>query len=97
VAITGKERFSGDLDIPTFAEQGYPTVTGDIWVGFSGPPKMPFDIVEKWEKAFQEMIKDPEVIAKLKNIYAVTFYHSSAQMREFIKKEYEEVNVLWKQ
>jgi tripartite-type tricarboxylate transporter receptor subunit TctC len=96
VAITGKERFSGDIDIPTFAEQGFPTANTEIWVGFSGPPKMPSDIVEKWEKAFQEMVKDPEVIAKLKNIYAVTFYHNSAQMREFVKKEYEETNILWK-
>lgn len=96
VAITGGDRFFVVPDIPTFTEQGYPTVTGDVWVGFSGPPKMPLDIVEKWEKTFREMLKDPEVIAKLKNIYAMPFYHNSTQMREFIKKEFEEVTGLWK-
>jgi tripartite-type tricarboxylate transporter receptor subunit TctC len=95
VAITGKERFFAIPETPTLAEQGYPAVTGDIWVGFSGPPKMPRQIVEKWEAGFQDMLKDPEVITKLKNIYSEPLYYSSDQMKDFIRKEYEEVSKFW--
>jgi tripartite-type tricarboxylate transporter receptor subunit TctC len=95
VAITGKERFFAIPETPTLAEQGYPTVTGDIWVGFSGPPKMPRQIVERWEAGFQDMLKDPEVLTKLKNIYSAPLYYNSDQMKDFIRKEYEEVSKFW--
>jgi len=68
-----------------------------IWVGFSGPPKLTPLVVEKWEKTLEEMVKDPEVLSKLKNIHSTPFYHNAEQSREFIRKEYEEVSKLFQQ
>jgi tripartite-type tricarboxylate transporter receptor subunit TctC len=95
VAITGEDRFSVVPDIPTFTEQGFPTIIADVWVGFSGPPKMPLEIVEKWEKSLREMVKDQEFLSKIKNIYAAPFYRDANQTREIIRMEYEEISKLW--
>jgi tripartite-type tricarboxylate transporter receptor subunit TctC len=88
-------RFPDLPDVPTTYEQGYPTVNALHWNGISGPPKLPSSIVEIWEKALREMLKDPEMILKFKNVGAMPFYHSAAEMREYVAKEAEEVDLLW--
>jgi tripartite-type tricarboxylate transporter receptor subunit TctC len=65
-------------------------------LGISGPPKLPSYIVDIWEKALQEIIKDPDVISKLKNIGAVPFYANARETREMVVKEIEEVEKLFK-
>ena len=96
LAVTSKSRFPAIPDVPTLTELGYDSVSFDIWVGFSGPPKLPAPIVEKWEQAFGEMVKDPDVISKLKNIHSTPFYHTASQMLTLIKKEHEEVASFFK-
>jgi tripartite-type tricarboxylate transporter receptor subunit TctC len=51
--------------LQTTAEQGYPGVNNVWWWGVSGPPKLPADIVKKWEDAMQELLKDPEYVGKI--------------------------------
>jgi tripartite-type tricarboxylate transporter receptor subunit TctC len=96
LAVTSKSRVAVIPDVPTLAELGYESVSFDIWVGFSGPPKLPAPIVEKWEQVFREMVKDPEVVSKLNNIHSTPFYHTAAQMLALIKKEHEEVASFFK-
>ena len=95
LAISSKERFQGLPDVPTTAELGFPSVNAVQWNGASGPPKMPQHIVDIWDKAFQEMTKDPEFLAKLTSIGAVPFYIGSKEIRSYVSKEIEEVDRLW--
>jgi tripartite-type tricarboxylate transporter receptor subunit TctC len=95
IAVASKERFPDLPDVPTTYEQGYPTVNALHWNGISGPPKLPSYIVEIWDKALQEMLKDPEAISKFKNVGAISFYRSATEMREYVAREAEEVDLLW--
>lgn len=91
LAVTGKNRVPELPDVPTTVELGYPTVNAMAWCSPSGPPKLPSYIAEKWEKALEEMVKDPEVISQLQKIGAVPFYLNSRETVEFVKKEIEDV------
>jgi len=64
------------------------------WAGFAGPPKLPSHIVDIWEKALQEMAKDPVSIAQMSNV-GRPFYLNSREMREHVQKEIDEVRELW--
>ncbi len=96
LAVTSKQRWPELPDVPTTEEAGYPSVNVQNRLGFSGPPKLPSSIVEVWEKAAQEMIKDPDVISKLKNIGAVPYYQNARETRELTRKEIEEVEILFR-
>jgi tripartite-type tricarboxylate transporter receptor subunit TctC len=95
LVVTSKQRWSDLPDVPTTLELGYPTVNHHYWMGISGPPKLPSHIAEAWDKALQEMLKDPDIISKLKNVGSVPFYHNAQEMKEFVSKETDEVAILW--
>jgi tripartite-type tricarboxylate transporter receptor subunit TctC len=95
LAVTGKMRYPDLPNTPSTAELGYPSMSHVFWVGISGPPKMPSHIVAIWEKALQELIKEPEFISKLRNVGALPDYHNSKAAEEFVKGEVKEVTILW--
>jgi tripartite-type tricarboxylate transporter receptor subunit TctC len=95
IGITGEKRAVELPDLPTFAEQGYPSVTATHWNGLSGPPKMPVSVLDLWDKLLQEMLKDPEVISRMKTMVVIPFYHNSSAMREFVVRQTEEIGSLW--
>lgn len=95
LAITDKNRNPDLPDVPTTSELGYPSVNASQWVGISGPPKLPSNIIDQWDKALQELLKDAETITKLRNIGARPFYHNADATKAFVAKEEEEVRALW--
>jgi tripartite-type tricarboxylate transporter receptor subunit TctC len=82
-------------DLLTTAEVGYPTITASEYKSVSGPPNMPDYIVEVWDKALQEMVKDPEALAQLKNVGAFSFYRNSRDIKEYTIRETQEIKELW--
>lgn len=95
LAITSKDRFPSWPDIPTTVESGYPSVNIMDWKGISGPPKLPAYVVAKWEKALEEILRDPEMIVKLKNIGAMPAYADAEATRKFVLKDTDELSKLW--
>lgn len=94
IGITGA-RHPDYPGVATMVEQGYPTVTWVYWMGFSGPPKLPSPIIDRWNEALQEVLKDPDFISKLKNAGGVPNYLNSRDAREYVRKEAEETAYLW--
>jgi tripartite-type tricarboxylate transporter receptor subunit TctC len=82
-------------DVPTTAELGYPSVNYVFWVGFSGPPKLSSHMVMTWEKALQELLRDSEFTSRLNNAGFYPFYLDSQGMREYVRKQMEEVTELF--
>lgn len=95
IAITGEARAPELPDLPTFKELGYPTVTAFHYNGLSGPPNMPASVQDMWDKLLQDMLKDPEVINRMKKMGLLPFYHNSSQTREYVVKQTEEIEILW--
>jgi tripartite-type tricarboxylate transporter receptor subunit TctC len=95
IVVTSATRMSQLPNVPTTKELGFPTVTSSNWHSISGPPNLPLSIVNIWNKALEEVVKDPDAISKMNNIGAIPFYHNSQETREMVQKEIKEVTELW--
>lgn len=65
LAVSSASRVSGFPDVPTFAELGYPELTGVIWFSLSGPAGMPQDIVQRLNTEVRRILQLPEVRQRL--------------------------------
>jgi tripartite-type tricarboxylate transporter receptor subunit TctC len=59
LAVTSAERMERWKDVPTMVEQGYPGFLYDAFVALAGPPNMPPSIVDKLNKALNEVLQTP--------------------------------------
>lgn len=89
--ISSGERDPSYPNVPTRIEAGYPTVDVVLWMGISGPPKLPSYIVDIWNKTIQKMVKDPDFIARVRKMGLTIDYKGPDEMREFVRKEIKEI------
>ncbi len=87
LATSSQTRLTDYPNVPTFAESGYPAVDEVHWLGFSGPAKLPENIVNIWSKALVEGLKDPSVISQLKNVGCYPYYHNPAEFEKYVVTE----------
>jgi tripartite-type tricarboxylate transporter receptor subunit TctC len=95
LAVTDDVRDPNYPDIPTTAEAGYPDCAHTDRYSPVGPPNVPSHIVEVWDRAIEEMVKDPEVVSKLKKLGIRALYLNGRETRERCLKEMEEIKELW--
>lgn len=76
-------------DVPTFAEAGLGQFALDAWFVLMVPSKTPPEIVAKIDGAVQEIVTDPEMIAKLRTISFEPKKMARDDVRPFIKSEIE--------
>ena len=65
LASTWDRRIAAMPDIPTAAEQGYPSVFIGHWSGVFAPKGTPEDILDKMNAAINAAVKTPELRARL--------------------------------
>lgn len=65
IGIMGKKRIASMPDLPTIAEQGFPSVDIQGWFAVIGPPKLPSDQVARIHDAVADAFNDPSVKDKL--------------------------------
>jgi tripartite-type tricarboxylate transporter receptor subunit TctC len=53
------------VDVPTYGEQGYPTVDFNLWHGMIGPKGIPAEIVARLNRELDAVLKSPEVSGRL--------------------------------
>jgi tripartite-type tricarboxylate transporter receptor subunit TctC len=51
-------------NIPTFAEAGYPKLTGSQWLGLSAPKGLPAPIVQRLSALIPEIFAKPDMVAR---------------------------------
>jgi len=95
LAVSAAERWPSLPDSPTTLELGYKTVETPYWIGFSGPPKMPAQLVEAIDKAVRDALADKAVIEGLDKIGMRPFYHGPEQMKARVEKDRIETQELW--
>jgi len=66
VGVSGTARSPAFPDIPTLAEAGVPGYEATTWLGVVAPAKTPRDIVDKLNKAVNDALKSPPVVAQFK-------------------------------
>jgi tripartite-type tricarboxylate transporter receptor subunit TctC len=64
-AATSNTRLTAALDIPTFAELGFPKLSWTAWSGLFAPKGTPKDIIGKLNDAATASLADPAVQSRL--------------------------------
>ncbi len=68
LAVTSAQRMAEYPDVPTMAEAGVPDLEVRLWSGLFAPAATPKGIVSKLEKELMEIIKLPDIQARLKGL-----------------------------
>ena len=68
LAVSSATRLPSLPDLPTFEEAGVPGIVLTGWLGIYGPPKMPEDIRTKLGAAIVEVVNQPDIQKKFRDI-----------------------------
>lgn len=95
IAVASPERWPNLPDTPTAKEEGFPSIETLYWIGFSGPPKLPKDIIDAYDKAVREIAADPKVDEALLKVGLKFLYLNAEGMKARVTKERAETQELW--
>ena len=87
IALASERRLAAIPDVPTYSESGYPGFVATSWVGFFTHAKTSDAIVTKLNGAIGEILKNPDIQAKLKTMGLETTPGSAADAQAFLQKE----------
>jgi tripartite-type tricarboxylate transporter receptor subunit TctC len=87
LGLASPTRNSAVPTVPTYGETGFPNVYSQSWVGFFAPAKTPDAVVAKLNAEINEIMKDAEVLAKLKSIGFDPVLKTQAETIDYFKKE----------
>ena len=68
LAVSTPARLPALPSIPTFAELGYPNLTGSQWLGLSAPKGLPAPIAQRLTALIPEVLARPDVAARLEEL-----------------------------
>jgi tripartite-type tricarboxylate transporter receptor subunit TctC len=87
LAATTDKRIAELPDIPTMKELGLPEMISDTWNAISAPPKTPAPIVAKLNAAVHDVLKDPALVARYKQLHLLPGSGDPAQTKAFIAED----------
>ena len=79
--------------VQTIAEQGFPDLRSDYWIGLMGPAKLPAAIVAKINADANVVLSMPEIQERLRQLAVVPMGGSAEEMDRYYRNEL----VLWAQ
>jgi tripartite-type tricarboxylate transporter receptor subunit TctC len=94
IGLTSSDRLKELPKVPTAKEQGFPAVDTVYWVGFSGPPGLPPNVIEAWDNAVKAVLKEPDLLAKLGKILTSPSYLGPGDFTKFVLDEAQVVRKL---
>ena len=68
LAVSTPARLPALPNIPTFAELGFPSMTGSQWLGLSAPKNLPAPIVQKLSALMPEILAKPDIASRLEEL-----------------------------
>jgi tripartite-type tricarboxylate transporter receptor subunit TctC len=68
LAVSTPRRLAALPNIPTFAEAGFPKLTGSQWLGLSAPKGLPGPIAQRLSALIPEVLARPDVVARLEEL-----------------------------
>jgi tripartite-type tricarboxylate transporter receptor subunit TctC len=68
LAVSTPSRLPALPNIPTFAELGFPKLTGSQWLGLSAPKGLPAPILQRLTALIPEILAKPDIVARLEEI-----------------------------
>jgi tripartite-type tricarboxylate transporter receptor subunit TctC len=83
LAVATDKRLESLPDVPTMAEAGLPEVVSETWNAISAPPKTPAPIVGKLNAAINEALREPDVVARFRDLQVLVGGGDAAATRKF--------------
>ena len=74
--------------VPTFASRGFPQASLEVFFAIFGPANLPPEVMAKLTPAFQNVMKNREVQAKLENMGFSIDYEGPQKLAEHVKHEF---------
>lgn len=89
IGIVGNKRVASMPDLPTIAEQGFPTVDMQGWFAVIGPAKLPLAQINRLHDAVSRAFNDPSVKDKLSEQDNFVDVTSPSVAAQYFKSEFE--------
>jgi tripartite-type tricarboxylate transporter receptor subunit TctC len=87
LAVLGDNHANELPSVPTLDEAGFPGLGITGWLGLFGPPAMPDALRVRVSDAFESVVHDPKIAAKLKSVSADPVTKGSAEFGPFYLSE----------
>lgn len=87
LGIAGRERSAAMPDVPTLHEQGLGDVENDLWFGLLAPAGTPPDVVGRYNRAINEIIRTKDMVASLAKQGLVVSGGGPEVLRDLIVKD----------
>jgi tripartite-type tricarboxylate transporter receptor subunit TctC len=87
IGLASAARNAAVPNVPTYGEMGFPNVYSGSWVAFFAPAKTPDAIVGRLNAEINAVMKDAEVLARLKAIGFDPIVKNEAETVEYFKSE----------
>jgi tripartite-type tricarboxylate transporter receptor subunit TctC len=68
LAVSTPQRLSALPQIPTFAELGFPSMTGSQWLGLSAPKNLPAPIAQRLTSLVPDILAKPDIMSRLEEL-----------------------------
>lgn len=89
LAVTSLQRDPALPDVPTMAEEGFPTVDGTAWFGILAPRGVPADVVQRVETELRKIYDKPETRAAMEKIGLKPDFMPSQQFSTYFAADIE--------
>ena len=89
LAISARERSPEYPEVPTFAEAGLPQYETNAWYSMHAPAGTPPEIVRRLNAELVAILKDPEILARFKQLSTEPVGNSPEEFAAFVNAELE--------
>jgi tripartite-type tricarboxylate transporter receptor subunit TctC len=87
LAVTSRDRWFTNPEVPTVIEGGIPGFEAVAWFGVQAPARMTMPILDRYATAIHEIAQDPAVIARQRDIGTEPRPLGPAEFEAFIRAE----------
>ena len=87
IAVTSRSRMALAPNVPSVVEAGFPKLVADNFLGLSAPAGISPEVIEKMNKALNEVIARPELIKRLEDMGVASQRMSQPEFASFVAKQ----------
>lgn len=96
IAVSGPHRDPKAPQVPTIAESGFPGFSVQSWMGIVAPAGTPAAIVQRLNEAIAQVLKDPQVAAKLLGSGMVAAPSTADEFSALIRQDADKMAALFR-